>query len=180
MTSGTTEPAPSEGPLAGCAPSPVTTVGLPVGLSTHPPLAVPSMNWERRVGHPPTPLAGRNAADRLPGGEPCAGEPHARFGKGGLGRSRPRRDGSHAPEGKPPGLSPSAVPATPNQFPTSPPPSGRQVHSSSLLGRSTCRVHRTGMGRSKAVVRAFDRRRARTRSTWSRSGCPREGHRVRS
>ena len=120
MTSGTTEPAPSEGPLAGCAPSPVTTVGLPVGLSTHPPLAVPSMNWERRVGHPPTPLAGRNAADRLPGGEPCAGEPHARFGKGGLGRSRPRRDGSHAPEGKPPGLSPSAVPATPNQFPTSP------------------------------------------------------------
>ena len=27
----------------------------------------------------------------------------------------------HAPEGKPTGLSPSAAPATPNQFPTSPP-----------------------------------------------------------
>ena len=94
--------------------------GIAVGLSTHPPLAVPSRDCERRLGHPPTPLAGRNAADRLPGGEPCAGEPHARFGKGGLGRVMPRRDGPHAPEGKPPGLSPSTAPATPNQFPTSP------------------------------------------------------------
>src|SRR5664280_2129019 len=62
----------------------------------------------------------RFAADRLPGGEPCAGEPHAWFGKGELGRLTPRRHGPHAPEGKPPGLSPSSAPATPNQFPTSP------------------------------------------------------------
>ena len=33
---------------------------------------------------------------------------------------RPRRDGTSAPKGKPTGLSPTAAPATPNQFPTSP------------------------------------------------------------
>jgi hypothetical protein len=36
--------------------------------------------WDAR----PTLMAGRNAARRLLGGEPCAGEPHARFGEGGL------------------------------------------------------------------------------------------------
>ena len=30
-------------------------------------------------------------------GEPCAGEPHARFDRGPLGRLTPRRDGTHAP-----------------------------------------------------------------------------------
>ena len=53
-------------------------------------------------------------------GKPCAGEPHARFDRGPLGRLTPRRDGTHAPNGKPAGLSPSAAPATPNQRPTSP------------------------------------------------------------
>jgi hypothetical protein len=53
-------------------------------------------------------------------GKPCAGEPHARFDRGPLGRLTPRRDGTHAPNGKPTGLSPSAAPATPNQRPTSP------------------------------------------------------------
>ena len=36
--------------------------------------------WDAR----PTPVAGRNAARRLLGGEPCAGESHARFREGGL------------------------------------------------------------------------------------------------
>jgi hypothetical protein len=54
------------------------------------------------------------------GGKPCAGEPHGRFDRGPLGRLTPRRDGIHAPNGKPTGLSPPAAPATPNQRPTSP------------------------------------------------------------
>jgi len=44
-------------------------------------------------------VAPRNADDRLPGGEPCAGEPHARFGKGGLGRSDARARWNTHPEG---------------------------------------------------------------------------------
>src|SRR5207247_8746918 len=36
------------------------------------------------------PVAGRNAARRLLGGEPCAGESHARFGEGGLETEPPR------------------------------------------------------------------------------------------
>src|SRR5207249_7164275 len=36
------------------------------------------------------PVAGRNATRRLLGGEPCAGEPHARFGEGGLETEPPR------------------------------------------------------------------------------------------
>ena len=72
-------------------------------------------------------------------GKPCAGEPHARFDRGPLERLKPRRDGTHAPHGKPAGLSPSAAPAIPNQRPTSPftLPSRSQPSAQSLERRLT-------------------------------------------
>ena len=54
----------SEGPLARCA---ITQRPRPL-----------SRSLAGRWGRSPTPVAGRNAAGRLPGGEPCEGEPHAR------------------------------------------------------------------------------------------------------
>src|SRR6266542_4229432 len=72
-----------------------------------------------RWGRPPTPVAGRNATGRLPGGEPCNGERYARFGRGELetevamvaGDGRPRETA---------GLSAGALPPQPRQPPTSP------------------------------------------------------------
>ena len=39
-------------------------------------------------------------------GEPCAREPHARFDRGPLAKLRPRRDGTHAPNGETLGTEP--------------------------------------------------------------------------
>jgi hypothetical protein len=72
-----------------------------------------------RWGRPPTPVAGRNATGRLPGGEPCNGERYARFGRGELetevatvaGDGRPRETA---------GLSAGALQPQPRQPPTSP------------------------------------------------------------
>ena len=65
----------------------------------------------------------------------CLGENRVRESMHGLGRWdwRGRRPGEmeYALEGRPTGLSPSAAPTTPNQFPTSPPPL-------KLLARSCC------------------------------------------
>ncbi len=47
--------------------------------------------------------------------------------EGGTGEVESRRGGPHAPEGKPPGLSPSAAPATPNQSPLHHPPTLRAL-----------------------------------------------------
>ena len=64
-----------------------------------------STHWE-------SPVLGDCACLTMNGvGKPCAGEPHARFDRGPLERLKPRRDGTHAPHGKPAGLSPSAPPA---------------------------------------------------------------------
>jgi hypothetical protein len=46
------------------------------------------MNRGRCLGRTSTRLAQRNARDRLPGGEPCEGEPHARFWEGVLETER--------------------------------------------------------------------------------------------
>lgn len=46
-------------------------------------------------------------------GEPCAGEPHARFERGPLAKQPLSRcDGTQAPHGKPTGLSPSTYQST--------------------------------------------------------------------
>jgi hypothetical protein len=75
----------SEGPLAECA-AQRRGSGIAVRLFTRRTTSPRDGCWD--VG--PTPVAGRNAARRLLGGEPCAGESHARFGEGGLETEPPR------------------------------------------------------------------------------------------
>ena len=48
------------------------------------PLGEPARSTAERLGQRPTPVERRNEANRLPGGEPCAGESHARFCRGQL------------------------------------------------------------------------------------------------
>jgi len=120
-TAGTTQPGPSEGPLARCAKRPATTVGLPNGLSTHSPFGAGQWTgsdaWiaRQRSWH-----SGMRTID-------CLGESRVRenrmhgLGRGDWGDRRPG-EMEYAPGGKPTGLSPSASPDTPNQFPTSPGP----------------------------------------------------------
>jgi hypothetical protein len=53
-------------------------------------------------------------------GKPGAGEPHAQFDRGPLAKQQPRRAGTHAPTGKPTGLSPAAYRSLTSQRPTLP------------------------------------------------------------
>jgi hypothetical protein len=53
-------------------------------------------------------------------GKPCAGKPHARFDRGLLAKQRPWWVGTHAPDGKPAGVSPTACRLLINQQPTLP------------------------------------------------------------
>ncbi len=78
----------SEGPLAERAAQRGGS-GIAGGYSP----AEPCLGGTAALGARPTPVAGRNATRRLLGGEPCAGEPHARFCEGGLGNgaSLPRQ-----------------------------------------------------------------------------------------
>ena len=69
----------SEGPLAECAAQRGGS-GIAERLFTRRTTSRRDGCWDVR----PTPVAGRNAARRLLGGEPCAGKPHARFREGGL------------------------------------------------------------------------------------------------
>jgi hypothetical protein len=74
---------PSEGPVAGCAvggPSVSQDEGLrsPTrGSSFELWLGLGSLGWLANAF-----WQGRNVGHRLPGGTPCAGEPHARCGRG--------------------------------------------------------------------------------------------------
>ena len=74
---------PSKAPVAGCAARVPASVGM---RGPWPPTGGSSFGaavWNAdRLGGPPTPVARRNAGHRLPGGTPCAGEPHARCGRG--------------------------------------------------------------------------------------------------
>ena len=80
----TTQPHRSEGPPAGCA----FWIGIAAGFALRghlpAPFGEPARSTAERWGQRPTPVARRNDAGRLPGGEPCAGKPHARFCRGQL------------------------------------------------------------------------------------------------
>ena len=101
----------------------MTTVGLSNGLSTHSPHGTGQRTGsDARVVRQRPWHGGMRTID-------CLGESRVRenrmhgLGRGDWGGRRPG-EMEHAPEGKLTGLSPSAVPTTPNQFPTSPLPRG--------------------------------------------------------
>ncbi len=75
----------SEGPLAECA-AQRRGSGIAARLFTRGTTSRRDGCWDAG----PTPVAGRNVARRLLGGEPCAGEPHARFREGRLETEPPR------------------------------------------------------------------------------------------
>jgi hypothetical protein len=85
MTTGTTQPGSSEGPLARCAKRPATTVGLPTGLFTHLPLGARSTDWEGRSGRPPTLVARRNAGRSTAWGKAVCGRTARTVWEGGTG-----------------------------------------------------------------------------------------------
>jgi hypothetical protein len=73
---------PSKAPVAGCAARVSASVGMR-GVAPNCRRLLGAAVWDTdRLGGSPTPVAGRNAGHRLPGGTPCAGEPHARCGRG--------------------------------------------------------------------------------------------------
>jgi hypothetical protein len=82
MMTKTTQLRRSEGPPAGCAGIAETAAGLPFGAIHSLPSGNRSRDRKDRLGTWPTVVADRNARYRLPGGEPCEGEPHARFWEG--------------------------------------------------------------------------------------------------
>ena len=93
--------------------------GIAQGLSTHSPLGAGQRTVsDARVVHQRSWHSGMRTID-------CLGESRVRenrmhgLGRGDWGGRRPG-EMEYAPKGKPTGLSPSAAPATPNQFPTSP------------------------------------------------------------
>ena len=78
----TTQPHRSEGPPAGCAFGTGMAAGFALRGHFPAPFGGPARSTAERLGQRPTPVARRNGAGRLLGGEPCAGEPHARFWRG--------------------------------------------------------------------------------------------------
>ena len=73
---------PSKAPVAGCAARVPASVGMR-GFAPNWRRLLGAAVWDTdRLGGLPTPVARRNAGHRLPGGTPCAGEPHARCGRG--------------------------------------------------------------------------------------------------
>ena len=121
MTTGTTEPGSSE--------------GLEPGVRSD-----QRRPWDCRMGYPPTRPSGQVNGLGLTLGSPAnargtaecgrstawgravCGSTARRVWEGGTGEVGRPGEMEHAPGGKPTGPSPSAAPATPNQLPTSPPP----------------------------------------------------------
>ena len=112
----------SEGPPAGCADRPGRGCGHASGLTTR---GIEARGPGGLLGPTTNAVARRNVAGRRPGGKPCEGEPHARFGKGALetGGCAPRPRDMGAGEETTRDVRPQPTePAGPRQRPTSPEP----------------------------------------------------------